>query len=174
MVSSWQQYVNENLTGALWWLSAQSKASPQDPDQRRGQLQAGRTPPVEPGPQQNGKVSHLQIITAEEELNIQCVYKYYSNLTLPVNLLLCKPQTSKWRNDIVEFNQGFCILTSWGISWSRMAKVVRNPTCKDSLINSVLSYLEKKCALWYRIHREHLSWVLILLCVLCSACRGKC
>lgn len=37
---------------------------------------------------------------------------------------------------VVQIDQDFCNLTSWGISWSRMAKVVRKPTCKKSLINT--------------------------------------
>ena len=59
-----------HLTCAFRRLSAQSKASSQDPDQRCGQLHAGSTPSVEPGPQQDGEVSHLQTNTTGQ-LNLQ-------------------------------------------------------------------------------------------------------
>lgn len=54
-----------HLTCALWWLSAHCEGSSQDPNQRRGQLHASSTPTVKPGPQQNGKVSHLQTMTQQ-------------------------------------------------------------------------------------------------------------
>lgn len=112
--------------------------------------------------------------TAEEWLNIHCVYKHCSSLILPRFLILChvnkKPlsQLSKFRNVryklyetnyIAEMSQEFCNLTSWGISWSRMAKVVRNPTCKKSLINTIWSYL-KKSAVQYQGEMCN-KWIII-------------
>lgn len=61
--------------------------------------------------------------------------------------LSSKPSHFEFGNDMYNFSgdpRGK--LTSWGISWSRMAKVVRNPTCKKSLVNNALSYVVKICA----------------------------
>lgn len=130
-------------TCALWRLSTQRDTSSQDPDQRRGELHASGAPPVEPGPQQNGKISHLQTMTwrmAEHSARLQTLEQSNSASHLT---------NQDFSNDQAQFSQEVCNLTSWGISWSRMAKVVRNPTCKKSQRNTALSYLFKKCDLCY-------------------------
>lgn len=132
------------LTCALWWLSTQRDTSSQDPDQCRGQLHASGAPPVKPGPQQNGKISHLQMMTWHMAEHSAC-------LQTPEQSNSPSHRTNDdFSNDYAQFSQELCNLTSWGISWSRMAKVVRNPTCKKSQRNTALSYLFKKCALYYR------------------------
>ncbi|TNN80554.1 hypothetical protein EYF80_009294 [Liparis tanakae] len=65
----------------LFCYGGVSEASSQHTDQRRGQLHAGGTAAVKTGPQEDGKVSHLQTgthPTAEDGLNVHWVYQLSS------------------------------------------------------------------------------------------------